>query len=397
LRPDKLFERTDEGDRVRITIPRWVQMFLIPLAILLAFLFSRTISHAIMVFLVSTMVALLFNAVVIAMVRIKIPRWVAVPIVYVVAIAIVVIVLVFFGPALIRSIQTIFSKIPDWLNSINKVGADIQNYLARHGINVKLQLNTTNIVDYLKTHGLTYLQTIFSVGVSVVGVIVNVILTVIISFYMLIDGRRVFRSLVRIAPGDDFVADLYVRGLQTAFSRYVRGQALLGAAVGVAVGLVVWIFSWSFVGIWPEGGAYAILFGVWAGLTEVIPYIGPWLGGFPPVVAAFFHSPWAALWLIVAIFLIQQLESHVLAPNIVGTSVGVHPLIVIFVLLCGAQIGGIMGMLVSLPLLAMLRHTLQFYNFRFSKASWAGDDGITLIPARTGPAPPKAVPPRSEK
>jgi predicted PurR-regulated permease PerM len=372
-------------------------MFLIPLAILLAFLFSRSISHDIMVFLMSTIVALVFNAVVIAMGRIKIPRWIAVPIVYIVALGIIVVVLVFFGPALVRQIQTIFTKIPDWLNSINKIGADIQSYLARHGINVKLQLNTTSIANYLKTHGLSYLQTIFSVGVSVVSIIINFILTVIISFYMLIDGRRVFRSLVRLAPGDEVVGDLYTRGLQTAFSRYVRGQALLGAAVGVAVGLVIWIFSWSFVGIWPEGGAYAIAFGVWAAVTEVIPYIGPWLGGLPPVVAAFFHSPWAALWVIIAIFCIQQLESHVLAPNIVGTSVGVHPLIVIFVLLCGAQIGGIMGMLVSLPLLAMLRHTLQFYNFRFSRASWAGDDGITLIPARSVPAPPKSVPPKTEE
>ena len=235
--------------------------------------------------------------------------------------------------------------------------------------------------------------TLFSVGVSVAGMIVNIFLTVVVSFYMLIDGKRIFRFLCRLVPGDTpEVKETYVRGLQTAFSRFVRGQALLAATIGLACGLAVWILSWDMVGVWPEGGQYALLFGFWAGITEVIPYVGPFIGAVPPVMAAFFHSPTAALVVIIVYFVIQQLESHVLAPNIVGSSVGVHPLIVIFALLAGAQIGGIVGIIASLPLLAMLRHTLQFYQFERSKAPWAADDGIALIPARSGAPPPRRVP-----
>jgi predicted PurR-regulated permease PerM len=182
-----------------------------------------------------------------------------------------------------------------------------------------------------------------------------------------------------------------VRGLQTAFSRFVRGHALLAATIGLACGLGIWILSWDIVGIWPEGGQYALLFGFWAGVTEIIPYVGPWIGAVPPVIAAFFHSPTAALAVIILYFVVQQLESHILAPNIVGSSVGVHPLIVIFALLAGAQIGGIVGIIASLPLLAMLRHTLQFYKFDRSKAPWPMDDGIAVIPARSGAPPPRRV------
>ncbi len=235
--------------------------------------------------------------------------------------------------------------------------------------------------------------TLFSVGVSVAGVIVNIFLTVVVSFYMLIDGKRIFRFICRVVPGDTpEVKAAYVRGLQTAFSRFVRGQALLAATIGLASGLAVWILSWDIVGVWPEGGQYALLFGFWAGITEVIPYVGPFIGAIPPVLAAFFHSPTAALIIIIVYFVIQQLESHILAPNIVGSSVGVHPLIVIFALLAGAQIGGIVGIIASLPLLAMLRHTLQFYQFERSRAPWAADDGIALIPARSGAPPPRRVP-----
>jgi hypothetical protein len=83
---------------------------------------------------------------------------------------------------------------------------------------------------------------------------------------------------------------------------------------------------------------------------------------------------------------IQQLEGHILAPNIVGSSVGVHPLLVIFALLAGAQVGGILGMIAALPILAMLKHTFTFYDFKLSRATWAGNDGAVLVTASaTGP------------
>ncbi len=378
---------------MRITIPRWVQLVLIPVAIFLALYFSRSASHAVFVFLISTIVALLLNPVVLLMKRIKFPRWLAVPVVYLAFVAVVVVAIVFLGPPLLRQFQRLFEAIPSWLDSLNGLLADLENWLASHSIEVNLQINTDDIVDWLQSHGAESIGTLVTVGWSVVGWFVNLFLTVVVSFYMLIDGKRIFRFICRLAPGEQVVKEDYVRGLQTAFSKYVRGQLLLGATIGLACGLVIWIMSWDVVGVWPAGGQYALLFGFWAGVTEVIPYIGPWLGAVPPVIAAFFHSPMAALIVIIAYFVIQQLESHILAPNIVGSSVGVHPLVVIFALLAGAQIGGILGMLASLPLLAMLKHTLTFYDFKLSKAPWAGDDGIALIPARSGAPPPRRVKP----
>jgi predicted PurR-regulated permease PerM len=378
---------------VHITVPRWVQAILIPVAIFLGLYFARVASHAIFVFLMSAVVAVLLNAVVLGMGRIKVPRWVAVPIVYLAFVAVIVVLAIFLGPPLIRQFQRLFEAIPTWLDDLNNELARLQAWLAQHNIDVNLRLNTTDIVNWLQSNGSRSIGTLFSVGVSVAGLLINVFLTVVVSFYMLIDGRRIFRFLCRLAPGTPPVKDQYVRGLQAAFSRFVRGQALLAATIGLACGLGIWILSWDIVGIWPEGGQYALLFGFWAGITEVIPYVGPWIGAVPPVIAAFFHSPTAALAVIILYFVVQQLESHILAPNIVGSSVGVHPLIVIFALLAGAQIGGIVGIIVALPLLAMLRHTLQFYKFDRSKAPWAMDDGIALIPARSGAPPPRRVVP----
>jgi predicted PurR-regulated permease PerM len=375
---------------VPIIIPRWAQLVLIPVAIFLALYFARAASHAVFVFLVSAIVVLLLNPVVLALGRIHVPRWLAVPVVYLAFVGAVVLVFVFFGPPLVRQFQRLFEAIPGWLDDLNALLADLQAWLADNGVDVSLRLNTTDIVKWLQENGPASVGTLFSVGMSVVNVLVDIFLTVVVSFYMLIDGRRIFRFLTRLVPGDPQVKEDYLRGMQTSFSKFVRGQALLGATIGLACGFAIWILSWDVVGVWPEGGQYALLFGVWAGVTEVIPYVGPFLGALPPVLAAFFHSPIAAVWIIVLYLVIQQLESHILAPNIVGSSVGVHPLVVIFALLAGAQIGGIIGMLASLPLLSMLKHTLTFYDIKMSRSPWAGDDGIAIIPARSG-APPRRV------
>ncbi len=378
---------------MRITIPRWVQLILIPIAIFLALYFARAASHAVFVFLISAIVALFLNPVVLAMGRLKFPRWLAVPVVYLVFIGVIVVIVVFLGPPLVRQFQRLFNAIPAWLTSLNGLLADLQAWLATNNIEVNLKINTSDIVNWLQTHGSQSLGALVTVGWSVVGFVANLFLTIVISFYMLIDGRRLFRFFCRVSPGEPAVKEGYVVGLQSAFSKFVRGQALLGATIGLACGLAIWILSWDVVGVWPEGGQYALLFGVWAGVTEVIPYIGPFLGAVPPVIAAFFHSPIAALTIIIIFFVIQQLESHILAPNIVGSSVGVHPLLVIFALLAGAQIGGILGMIASLPILAMLKHTMTYYDFKMSRAPWAGDDGIVLIPARSGAPPPRRVRP----
>src|SRR5660397_182036 len=213
-------------------------------------------------------------------------------------------------------------------------------------------------------------------GVGVAGGMITLVMVVIISFYMLLDGRRIYQYLCRVLPGDEEVLEAYLFGLQRSFTRYVKGQFLLALVVGLGAGLGVWILGWQIIGVWPEGSRYVLLFGVWAGLTEVIPLLGPWLGAAPPFVMALFYSPAAALGVLIVYVVVQQLENHILVPNIMGTTVGVHPLGVIFALLVGAQVGGILGMLAALPVLSMLKHTMDFFEIEFSRAPWFADDGV---------------------
>ena len=124
------------------------------------------------------------------------------PVVYLAFVAVVVVFFIFLGPPLVRQFQRLFEAIPGWLNDFNELLADLQAWLATHNIKVNLQLNTTDIVNWLQTNGSRSVGTLFSVGVSVAGVVVNIFLTIVVSFYMLIDGKRIFRFVCRLAPGD---------------------------------------------------------------------------------------------------------------------------------------------------------------------------------------------------
>lgn len=371
---------------MRITIPRWAQLIVIPLMVLLTVYFARAVSHALFVFLMASLLALLLNPLAQLFMRAHVPRAVGVPVLYLALLSVVGVIVAIGLPPLFRQAQGLVERAPEWAATINHDLPSYQAYLERHGIFVDLVGLVDSAVRWLGGASLQSVGRLFNLGVGLAGSLASLLLVLIVSFYMLIDGRRIIASLARLFPTDDVVARVYFDGLQTSFTRFVKGQAILAMSVGLAAGLGVWILGWDVVGIWPEGAQYALLFGFWAGVTEVIPYVGPWVGALPPVILALFHSPITAVWVAVVFWLIQLLENHILVPNIMGASVGVHPLVVIFALLAGAEVGGILGMLAVLPLLAMLRYTLNFFDVRFSRAPWIGDDQVVVAAPATAMA-----------
>lgn len=356
-------------------------MSLLPVVVVLGYIVARSAGHAILIFLMAGLIALLLNPVVIVPKRIRIPRALSASFVYLSFVAVVTLLVIFAGPVLIAQLKNLVSRLPEFEVALRQWLSAVELSFAERGLTLDLQSVLDRVGGWLGS--ISLFGTVFDLGVGVVGGVVNFFMIIVTSFYMLIDGSRIYRWLVRVWPGDRGKAEEYLTGLQWSFTRFVKGQTLLGVSVGLACGLGVWVLGWRAVNIWPEGSPYALLFGVWAGLTELIPYVGPWIGAVPAVVLALFHSPAAALWVAVVYFAVQQLENHILVPNIMGSTLRVHPLVVIFALLAGAQVAGVVGMLAVLPLLAMLRHTLDFYQFRLSRASWIGQDGITMLSVET--------------
>ena len=163
---------------------------------------------------------------------------------------------------------------------------------------------------------------------------------IVVSIYMLLDMDRLSARVDRRFPPTPTSGSL-VGNMEQAVASYVRGQFLLSLIIGGSVALGLWILG--LVGLFPGGGKYALAFGAWAAITELIPYIGPWLGAFPAVVYALVQHPISALWVALLFLGIQQLEGHVIVPKVMGHSLRLHPLLVIFGLLAGGEIYGLPG------------------------------------------------------
>jgi len=165
--------------------------------------------------------------------------------------------------------------------------------------------------------------------------------------------------------------------MESSLASYVRGQAALSFIIGVSAGVGIWILG--MVGAVPNGGKYAAAFGAWAAFTELIPYIGPWLGAIPPVVYALVQDPLSALWVALLFLGIQQLEGHVVVPKVMGHTLRLHPLLVIFGLLAGGEIYGFAGILVALPLLAAGRAAYEFFQERVEMEPWSDGHALTDV------------------
>jgi predicted PurR-regulated permease PerM len=203
---------------------------------------------------------------------------------------------------------------------------------------------------------------------------------------MLLDMHRLAAAVDRRFPPYAGSTPLIER-MERALASYVKGQLALSAIIGASAGIGLWALG--MVGLLPHGGRYALIFGVWAGITELIPYIGPWLGAAPPVVYALVQHPLSALWVALLFLGIQQLEGHVVVPKVMGHSLRLHPLLVIFGLLAGGEIYGFPGILVALPLLAAARAAWEFFGERIELADWTADDPVAAAGVDLAPAVPE--------
>jgi predicted PurR-regulated permease PerM len=186
-------------------------------------------------------------------------------------------------------------------------------------------------------------------------------------------------------PGDGSPEDDYPTRVQRAVAGYVRGQLLFSIAMGTGAGLGLYAFG--LLGIFPDGKSYAFAFGIFFGLMEMVPFVGPFLGALPPVLVALFQDPLTALWVALLFLALQQLEGHVVAPNVFGHTLRINPLFVIFSLLVGGEVAGFVGALLALPIAAIVRETVVYLRRHLVLESW-GTTGPEALAARTPALPP---------
>jgi predicted PurR-regulated permease PerM len=384
-----------EPSRPTIRVPRWIQLVGLPVLLLIVWMLAGTLGHVLFLFLTSAVIAFLLNPLVRDLQRMRLPRGVAVTFVFCVFAAAMTFVVLALGSVVVDQTRSAGDRIDEYVtvsNTAGKTGAEqdidrLQAWLDAHGLQrIQIQQQATNWVDNLGAGEVSkYTQEAISfaqgAAFSIVVTLFNLVLIVVIAIYMLLDMERLERAIDRrFPPGDSLPLTFRI---EMALAGYVRGQVILSTVIGLSAGIGMWILGRT--GLVPGADRYALLFGVWTAVIEVIPYIGPWLSAIPPTIYALVVHPVSALWVLALFVFIYQVEGHVVVPNVMANALRLHPLLVIFGLLAGGELYGIVGVLLALPTMAAARAIWEFFAERLRFDPWDDDDvgpGVGLDLAR---------------
>jgi predicted PurR-regulated permease PerM len=387
-----------------IRIPRWIQLVGLPVLAVLTYLLASTLGHALFLFLTASVIAFLLNPLVRRLERRRIPRGFGVAIVYLVFAAAVVVIVVALVTIVVDQTRSAADRIDTYVTEedgrTGLTGAErdadrLQAWLADHGIDVEIREQVDDWVDSLgagEISGWTQDAIEFARGAaySLVLLLFSVILIIVISIYMLLDMPRLEAAIDRrFPPGKGLPLTLRV---ERALAGYVRGQILLSTIIGTSAGVGMWLLGVT--GLVPGAERYALLFGVWTAIVEVIPYIGPWLSAVPPFIYALIVDPiWGCFWVAGLFVFIYQVEGHIVVPNVMASALRLHPLLVIFGLLAGGELYGLPGVLLALPTMAAMRAIWEFFGERLRLESW--EDGAPDLPVEVELEAPRPPPPRA--
>lgn len=270
----------------------------------------------------------------------KIPRGLTVVFVYLVSFGLLALIVALMIPTLIEQavkLSTIFGE--KWV-VIQDFAKAATNFAATHSLSsLKPDLNSI----WMQLGGTV--TGLFSTLSNVAGGFVALIVVLVMTYYLVAQDRKALTIIQDFVPvkHQKFAMNL-VEAVQAKMGGWFRGQILLCVIIGLLyyIGLLI-------IGI--DSPLVLALFG---GLTEFIPYLGPILGGIPIVFVAFVESPLKGLLALLVIIIIQQAEGHFIVPKVMQKAVGLNPLISIIALLMGAQLYGILGALLAIPVATAL-------------------------------------------
>jgi len=364
---------TAANEPPRAVVPRWVQLVLLPLVLIGIWVVAKAAGKVLVIFIVAALIALILNPAVAFVQRRRMPRGAAVLAVYVAFFLVLAGLGLLLANPISNQVESFSKSVPHLIDQANESLAELQETANENGIHVHFIKQGHTALQTLGEKVVKGSSSIVSFGGGLLTEVVNVgfdlVLIFVLSIYMLLYAEQIGAVVRRLMPaGDGTPADDYPTLVQRAVARYVGGQLMFSFVMGTTTALALFLFG--VLGIFPDGEKYAVVFGIFYGLMELIPYVGPILGALPAMLVALFNDPISALWVTLLFIGLQQIEGHIVAPQIFGHTLRINPLLVIFALLLGLQVHGIVGALIALPILAVLRETAVYLHRHLELEPW---------------------------
>ncbi|UDM78996.1 AI-2E family transporter [Vagococcus fluvialis] len=259
--------------------------------------------------------------------------------------------------SLMKSTPAFIKEVETWANEMSRhpmlQNIDFQSYLDKWNISIGNIVQTT-------VNGVS--SSIGSFVSSIAGIVMLVVTVPFILFYMLKDGHKMVPAIQKYFP-EKHKGEMVglLKKMSETIEKYISGQMIECLFVGVGTSL-----GYMIIGV-----DYAFLFGVIAGLTNMIPYIGPYIGLAPAVVVTVFADPWKAVFACIVVLIVQQIDGNIIYPNVIGKSLDIHPLTIIIILLVAGNLAGLLGMILGVPFYAVCK-TIFVYVFDMVQLSKSG-------------------------
>lgn len=295
----------------------------------------------------------------------KLRKTLSVLIAYLLVLLIIALMAVYLLPQIGTSLTEIVNQVPKWIEQVNTWLMDFEKQHPEFDyelINDFLNGLTPQLMEFSKGVVTDVVPMIFTTSISVVKGLLNVLIAFMVSIYMISDKKLLATGFKRILYGvaSDRVADNIMKTLRECariFSQFVFGKAVDSFIIGCICFVTMMIFRFPFTPI----------ISLIVGVTNMIPYFGPFIGAVPGVILIFLVNPLMSLFFIVLIVVIQQFDGLFLGPKILGETVGLRPLWIIFAITVGGSLGGVVGMFLGVPVVAVVAYLLNQMLDRLDK------------------------------
>jgi predicted PurR-regulated permease PerM len=280
--------------------------------------------------------------------KLRVPRWLAVIVVYLGLIGILTGAGVLIGPTVVQQIERLIRRLPTYLEIVRSL---FENLVIRLGVSdpesvspIRQLFDVQGLTGWVIRSSQDLLVRSYSVTRGILGGVFSLFLALLLSGYMLSGSENLIKGLVSLfpKPWDERLA-AQVEPVSQRMGGYIQGRVLVSGILGIAITIGL-----GFLGL----SEFALGLGVIAGFTNLIPFLGPVLGAVPALIVAIAQGGLTFFWVLLLFVIIQNVETYVLDPLLVGSTVNVHPLYQLLAVLGGTQVLGIIGALIVPPWVA---------------------------------------------
>ena len=250
-----------------------------------------------------------------------------------------------------ETLSVMFATIGDYIKRYNEFFDFINRKITESGLSIDIKGYLSQAIKQVYSYLSVSINGIISLFAGIGNIIINSFIGLFISFYLLKDYeffKKLYLNSVSIIMSKGKFKNLNktIFEINAIMSSFIRGQLLDGLIVGLI----------SSIGLSILGLDFAFLIGLTAGIANIIPYVGPLIGCIPAIIIGLLSpNPIMALWAVLLLLAVQQLDSAVISPKVVGDSMGLHPIFVIMAITIGGSVAGILGMLLSVPIAGIIK------------------------------------------